>query len=166
MKYLVLTISLVFSTLAQAELYFVEPMICKGQWNERPPGYHESFEKAGLKITSFFSVRKKDCSLANSSSTLVDHAYANEEIVFPEYSIGNWLGSPLKIYGKKVIIPNGVRGNNIELTITSSSQENGQRIDSLSGREVLFDNYYYDLNCTAVVVKKPSHVENNTKNCP
>ena len=39
------------------------------------------------------------------------------------------------------------------------------RLDTLVGRQVIYGKYHYDLTCTAVVVKSPSHVENNTKEC-
>ena len=156
-----------FSSFASAKNYYVEPMICKGQWNKNPPGYHPSYKWAGMKVTSFWSVRARDCSKAASSATEVNYGATEAEVKFTEEGIMGWYDQALTMEDGVVQAPNGVLPGEMELKITSTRIErDGKRTDTLEGRYKLFKDYHYDLTCTANVVANPSHVENNTKNCP
>ncbi len=153
------------ATLANAKSYYVEPMICKGQWNKQPPAYTSGYERGGIKVTSFWSVRK-DCSLAPSSATGAEFASITDELKFDESkALGTWIAGPLQIKGKLVSAPMGAWGNPVKLKVVGSKSVNGVRTDLLEGRDIIFKDYYYDLTCEAVVVSSPSHVENNTGKC-
>jgi hypothetical protein len=168
MKSFIMVMGVVFFAIgAQAKNYYVQPLICKGKWNKQPPEYHPSYEQAGIKVISFWSVRASDCSLAPSSSTASEYAPITEELkVDDSLEIGGWYGEPLKADGNKVSAPAGVWANPLELTITSTRTEGGVRKDQLVARDHLFDDYHYDLVCEATVVENPAHIENNTRNCP
>lgn len=163
-----LTLSgLLFAGAIHAEAYYVEPMICKGQWNKPPPQYHPSYERAGLKIISFWSVRSKDCSLVASSATESEFASGVEDVKFDSsLNLGSWIGAGLDKTGDTVTAQFGAWTQPLTLKVIKSQIVNGIQKDTLEGREVLFDDYYYDFQCEATVVKRPAHVENNTKNCP
>ncbi len=151
----------------RSEKYFVEPLICKGKWNKAPKGWHESYEQASLKIISFKSVRAKDCALVDSTSEDVNYAQITGELKVDESLdyIGGWFGPSLYKKGNEVIVL-GSRTNEMTLTITGSSTDaKGRQIDTLVGREELYDDYHYDYTCTAVVVKEPVTVINATMKC-
>ncbi len=154
---------------AAPELYFVEPMICKGTVNLRPPGWASSYDQAGVKITSFRSVRK-DCSTANSSATYTTYFEAKTAVVVDKsLEISGWYSSALVKNGDKVTTPNGAWPRPMQLQITSSKISGGVRTDTLEGREAIFNKdgkeYYYDHVCEAIVVDEASTVLNNTTQC-
>lgn len=154
---------------ATPELYLVETMVCEGQLNQRPPGWDSSFDKAHVKVTSFYSVRR-DCTLADSSATTATYFEAAAPI--PEDSapeITGWYGPPLKKNADKVTMPNGAWPDEVELTVTASTTSATGQTDTLQGREMVLQkdgqDYYYDLTCQANVVEKASIVENHTHTC-
>ena len=173
MKFSVLAIfigSLFSANAGASQLYFVEPMVCKGKLNKIPSGWSSDYEYAALKIVSFKSVRASDCSEAPSSGTEVIFGKEKSErssIHDRIDGVGNssWFGAPLKKNGKEISIPFGIWPNPMTLTIVKSSTQNGKQVDVLKGRYNADSGSYYDLICEAIVVENPSHVENGTSNC-
>lgn len=154
------------TSLAQLENYFVQPLRCTGQWNANPPSYHPSYANGGLQVVSFWSVRAKDCTLRPSSGSHAEFASVGEDVKFAESDyLGEWFSGPVRKVEDTVILPFGLWGNVLKLKIKKSEVKNGVRVDTLSGRDVIDENYYYDLTCEATVVNSPSHVENNTGTC-
>lgn len=152
---------------ANAELYFVEPMVCSGKINKLPDHMHSSYTYASLHIVSFWSVRKKNCSLAPSSSTSTDYAEVESDLnLNKDVEIGGWLDVPVKVDGVKVTIPNGPWGGAMDLEIVETRlTDDGQREDVLKGRYQYAEDTYYDMVCTASVVENPNHIQNDTINC-
>ncbi|MBY0315446.1 MAG: hypothetical protein K2Q26_07995 [Bdellovibrionales bacterium] len=158
--------TLLFSV-AYAEEYFVEPLVCTARWEKQPKGAHESYEYATLTITSFKSVRANDCSLVDSTGTATDFgkdAFDGVNLNSSEGYLGSWFGGPLEKNGSKVQVPFGVWGAPLELSIINTNVTDGAQFDTLTGREK-FQDTFYNLICQARVVKTPTHIENNTKNC-
>jgi hypothetical protein len=161
-------ISMLFISKAKAENYYVEPLICKGQWNKTPTGYDASYEYATLTVVSFKTVKANDCSLVDSSGTAADFGVdAQQKTISNEVDyLGSWFSSSVQKNGNTVTLPFGVWGDSLKLEIQGSNVINGKQVDTLVGKDLIFGEFYYDLTCEAVVVKTPSHIENNTKNCP
>lgn len=155
------------STLAHADLYLVEPMVCNGSINKRPEFMHPSFTYAAVKIVSFWSVRKKDCGLSPSSSTREEYAERAEDLVIPSGDeISGWFDAPLKVEGDKVTAPNGPWPGPMELEILDRNiTKDGKRVDTLRGRYQYNEESYYEMSCIATVVENPSHIQNDTKDC-
>lgn len=158
------------SAYAAGELYIVEPMICQGVLNQRPPQWDPSYDKASVKVTSFKSMRR-DCTLADSSATNSEYFRADETItVDPKPEIAGWYGAPLKKYGNKVVLSNGAWPGEAELTIVSSKTTFAGSTDILEGRQMILQkdgqDYYYDFKCEALVVPTASIIENYTSSCP
>lgn len=154
---------------AAPEIYLVEPMVCKGELNASIPGWADSYNRVGLKVTSFRSMRK-NCTLADSTATVPEFFEKTEQIataMTPE--IGNWFNHALTKDGDKVLIPSGAWTNDVELKVTGSKEVDGKRIDTLVGREVVLNKdgkeYFYDYTCEAIVVEQAAHIENNTASC-
>lgn len=170
---LAVSVFLMMGTVAQAapELYFVEPMVCTGAVNQRPPGWARSYDQAGVNITSFKSMRK-DCTLADSSSTSASYFEKGETVtVSSKPEVADWFDRPLLKDGDTVSLPNGAWPGEVELKIINSGivAVGGKRTDILKGRQMILkkdgQEYYYDFTCTANVVENPSTIVNNTANC-
>ncbi len=156
---------------AAPELYFVEPMVCTGAVNLRPPGWARSYDQAGVNITSFKSMRK-DCTLADSSSTSANYFEKGETVtVSSKPEVADWFDRPLLKDGDTVSLPNGAWPGEMELKIINSGivAVDGKRTDILKGRQLIMkkdgQEYYYDFTCTATVVETPSTIVNNTAKC-
>lgn len=157
---------MLFST-THAEEYFVEPLVCTARWEKQPKNAHESYEYATLTVTSFKSVKSKDCSIVDSTGTATDFgkdAFDGVTLNLSDDYLGSWFGGSLQKNGSTVLVPFGVWGEPLQLTIINSNVIDGSQIDVLTGREK-FQDTFYNLICQAKVVKTPTHIENNTKNC-
>lgn len=170
LAFLVSTLVLSASAQAAGDLYIVEPMVCKAVINQRPPGWADSYDKAGVKVTSFKSMRR-DCTLADSSATNPEYFRADETITIdPKPEIAGWFDAPLKKYGNKVVLANGAWPGEVELMIVSSTPTFAGSTDILEGRQMILQkdgqDYYYDFKCEALVVPTASIIENYTSSCP
>ncbi len=168
LKKIIFLSALICVSFAKAESYFVEPLICKGQWNAQPPSYHSSYEYATLTVTSFKSVKAADCSLADSTGTFPDFGQESQKktVFNHEFNLGEWFSGPLSKNGNTVSLPFSTWSDGLELEIQSSKMINGKRVDTLVGKDVIYDGFHYAMTCEAIVVDTPSHIENNTASCP
>lgn len=156
-------------------VYCVEEMVCIGRIANPPKGMHPDYFVNVTYIKSFKSTKN----LGGSKRALVDSLLVNEvpagetpNITLAEarqkaeFDYG-WYGAPARVNGKKVTIWGAGFSEGYAFTIESSTQENGYRLDKLSGKagtvgDVLAD-YVTNYECEAKVVTTPSRIDDNTR---
>ena len=168
MKKILLLSLIAFS--AKAELYTVDPMICKGKLIGDTTQVHTSYTKLLQKFESFQSTRR-DGTLANSLEVSNSYASPGERLDVSTASWGEvWQMGPLSLKGKNVVRKDlSGRGDDLALTITGTKTVNGKRVDTLKGTWMnpnsVAGSYGYQLECQATVVKTPSRRDDCRRGC-
>lgn len=167
MKKSLLFLAIAFGSMAaHADLYVVDPMICRGKLmpNAR---VHESYTELLQKFESFTSMRRNG---TPAPSLEVSNAYGNPGEQLEEASArwGEvWQMAPLRVKGNKVTHPNFV--GTLDLTITSSKTAGGTRTDTLTGvwfqGDSVAGGHGYNVTCTANVVKTPARTVDCRRGC-
>ena len=111
MKYLMLVTVLTFGLSAQAEFFYSEYLACKGTIAGDTSRVHESYNNIAILVKSFWSVRKKNCSLAPSVEAAFGYPddlsfdLLNKDKLERETGSSIWYGAPMRWKNSRLVIP-------------------------------------------------------------
>jgi hypothetical protein len=156
-----LSLVLVSSAHAEAAKYIVESLVCVGKINQQPAGMHDDYVQMVLKVTSFRSMRK-DGSLADSTETGIEYFNKNAKVNRYVTSFGEvFYSAPLYRFGNKVKNVDG----DLNLTITEGAEKtlgSMKLVGTYGRKESVVGSYFYNLDCSANVVKKSTRIDDLT----
>jgi|GEM_PF-6790007 len=152
-----------------ADLYLVEPMVCRGEIIGNPREMHPSYAQLLMVVTSFKSTRR-DGSLADSLEIRNDYAARGEKMDPETANFGEvWQRSPMYVKGDSVFHPS-VSGRDDQLKLKIRSKvinRNGTETHTLTGylstEGDVAGRKGYQLECKAVVVENVKRVDDNTR---
>jgi hypothetical protein len=143
--------SVLFTSMAQADNYYVDSMMCSGPVVNAPDWMHDSYSNIVIKFTSFLS-KRKDGSLVPSLRVGNDYAKLAKDLSKdPGGEV--WFMPSLKVSGTRVT---GNEGS-YQLEITNRRGST----DTLVGKYGK-GAYYYALKCKAQVIKWPTRISDQT----
>lgn len=179
MKSIVLAFLTIFGLSAQADFFYSEYLACKGEITGDTSAVHPSYNNVAILVRSFWSVRKKDCSLAPSSEAAfgypddLDFDLVDKESVVREAGSSAWYGRPMRWEDNSVVIPSldymGYGDDPLKLTVVDNNGDflvlegywshNGSVADTGKG-------YGYNLKCVAKISTGADlQVLNSTAGC-
>lgn len=149
-----------FASIAQADNYYVDSMICKGPVVNAPDWMHDSYSNIVIKFTSFLS-KRRDGSLVPSLRVANDYA-KNAKDLAKDPGGEVWFMPSLKVAGSRVTGDEGT----YQFEITGR-QGSFDLLDRRMWNDTLVGKYgkgayYYSLKCKAQVIQRPVRVSDMT----